>query len=161
MKFSKALEADLNASLLPTEDKDRKALPLFTFLTEYFVKAFIEVCRVAVLGNEQHNKGQPLHWARHKSVDQMNTAFRHMLDHKSGTTRDTDGAYHLAKAIWRLSAELELTIEADVLGITVKELVARLQAAAVKPEPIPEVTFSTVHHNPGCLCAACDDFGRR
>jgi pyrroloquinoline quinone (PQQ) biosynthesis protein C len=43
----------------------------------------------------------------------MNTAFRHMLDYGLGTTKDTDGCYHLAKAIWRLSAELQLLVEQD------------------------------------------------
>lgn len=115
------------STVLPTDDAQRKALPMWTFLLEYFPKAFLEVVKVAVAGNEQHNKGQPLHWARGKSKDQMNTAFRHMFDHGLGATRDTDGCYHLAKAIWRLSAELELQIEKDaalntksttLLGIT-------------------------------------------
>jgi hypothetical protein len=98
---------------LPTDDKDRKALPLWSFLTQYFPDAFVEVTRVAVVGNQQHNPGQPLHWAREKSTDQMNTAFRHMLDHGTGTVKDVDGCYHLAKAIWRLSAELQLQVEKD------------------------------------------------
>lgn len=117
---------------LPTDDKARKALPLFTFLTEYFLDAFIEVCRVAVLGNEQHNPGQPLHWAREKSTDQLNTAFRHMLDHKMGNVKDIDGAYHLAKAIWRLSAELQLRVEADR-----------------EPAEVSE-------HAKDCICAVCE-----
>jgi hypothetical protein len=36
-----------------------------------------------------------------------------MWDHKMGTHKDIDGQYHLAKAIWRLKAELQLLIEAD------------------------------------------------
>ena len=98
---------------LPTEDKDRKALPLWTFLIEYFPDTFLAVANVAIKGNEQHNPGQPLHWDREKSKDQMNTAFRHQFDHGRGVRRDTDGQYHLAKAIWRLSAELQLLIEAE------------------------------------------------
>lgn len=98
---------------LPTDDKARKALPIWSFLLEYFPDAQLAVVDVAVKGNDQHNPGQPLHWARGKSTDQMNTAFRHMWDHGRGTAKDTDGAYHLAKAIWRLSAELQLTIERE------------------------------------------------
>src|SRR5271155_1076193 len=98
---------------LPTEDKARKALPLWTFLTEYFLKAWIAVANVAIKGNEQHNPGEPLHWAREKSTDQMNTAFRHQLDYAMGVKKDTDGQWHLAKAIWRLSAQLQLDIEAE------------------------------------------------
>lgn len=98
---------------LPTNDAERKALPLWTFLMEYFPDTFVAVANVAIVGNQQHNPGQPLHWAREKSTDQMNTAFRHMFDYGRGTVKDTDGQYHLAKAIWRLSAELQLLIEEE------------------------------------------------
>lgn len=103
-------------SSLPTDDKARKTLPIFTYLTEYFPDALLAEVGVAVAGNDQHNPGQPLHWAREKSKDQLNTAFRHLWDHKSGVTKDTDGQYHLAKAIWRLKAELQLLIEKDREG---------------------------------------------
>lgn len=99
---------------LPTEDKNRKQdWPLWTFMFEYFPKAWLEVVRVAVEGNKQHNPGQKLHWAREKSTDQLNTAFRHLFDYGTGVKKDTDGVYHLAKAIWRLSAQLQLDVEAD------------------------------------------------
>ena len=97
--------------MLPTDDKARKALPYWTFLTEYFLDAWMAVANVAIAGNLQHNPGEKLHWAREKSTDQMNTAFRHMLDYAQGVKKDTDGQYHLAKAIWRLSAQLQLDIE--------------------------------------------------
>jgi hypothetical protein len=98
---------------LPVDDAARKALPIWTYQMEYFPDAFLAEVGVAVAGNNQHNPGQPLHWAREKSKDQLNTAFRHMWDHGRGVKKDTDGQYHLAKAIWRLKAELQLTIEAD------------------------------------------------
>lgn len=98
---------------LPTDDKARKQLPIFTGFIMYFPDAIAAVAEVSRVGNEQHNPGEPLHWAREKSTDQMNTAQRHMIDHGRGNIRDTDGTYHLAKAIWRLSAELQLTIERD------------------------------------------------
>lgn len=101
---------------LPTDDKDRKALPIWTGVMLYFPDALLEVARVSKIGNDQHNPGEPLHWAREKSTDQMNTAARHMLDHSLGNEHDTDGTYHLAKAIWRLSAELQLTIEKERSG---------------------------------------------
>lgn len=98
---------------LPTTDKERKAIPVWTYLTQYFPDATLAEVAVSVAGNEQHNPGQPLHWAREKSKDQLNTAARHMWDHSRGVTKDTDGQYHLAKAIWRLKAELQLTIEKE------------------------------------------------
>lgn len=100
--------------MLPTDDKSRKALPILTFLTEYFPDAVLEMVKVSVAGNIQHNPElapEDIKWARGKSMDQLNTAFRHMWDHKTGTVRDSDGQYHLAKTAWRVLAELQLTIE--------------------------------------------------
>jgi hypothetical protein len=71
------------------------------------------VAHVSKVGNDQHNPGQPLHWAREKSTDQMDAAVRHILDYADGVTKDDDDTYHLAKAIWRLSAELQLLIERE------------------------------------------------
>jgi len=97
---------------LPTDDRDRKALPVFRGNLMYFPLANLAVAEVSRVGNDQHNPGEPLHWAREKSVEQMDTAERHMMDHAMGQQKDTDGTWHLAKAIWRLKAELELAMEA-------------------------------------------------
>ena len=96
---------------LPDTDVARKSLPLWTGFVMYFPDVLAAVAEVSKKGNDQHNPGQPLHWAREKSTDQMNTAMRHMLDHARGNRFDTDGSRHLAKAIWRLCAELQLDIE--------------------------------------------------
>lgn len=101
---------------LPTDNASRKALPLYDGTWGYFPDALVEVARVSQIGNEQHNPGQPLHWAREKSTDQINTAFRHLFDHQQGVIMDTDTTYHLAKAAWRLLAELQLTIEEERNG---------------------------------------------
>lgn len=98
---------------LPVEYDARKNLPLWDFLMNYFPDAFLEVVKVAVEGNKFHNPGEPLHWSRGKSTDQLNTAFRHQFDYGMGTKIDTDGCHHLAKAIWRLSAQLQLDIEKE------------------------------------------------
>ena len=92
---------------------NRKAVPLVTGCLDYFPDALRSVAELSRAGNDQHNPGQPLHWARGKSTDQMNTALRHMMDHGLGNPKDTDGTWHLAKAIWRLCAELQLDIEQE------------------------------------------------
>jgi hypothetical protein len=102
---------------LPKDYNARKALPLFDFLTKYFPLAVVELTKVAVAGNEQHNPGEPLHWARGKSMDQLNTAMRHMFDHGMGNVYDETSptvgpTMHLAKAAWRLLAEVQLLCEA-------------------------------------------------
>ena len=64
------------------DDKERKGRwPVWDYLFKYFPLAFLEEVRVAVIGNEQHNPGQPLHWAREKSTDQLNAALRHQFDY--------------------------------------------------------------------------------
>ncbi len=102
--------------MLPTEDKARKAIPLFTFLTTYFPDAVLAMVGVSVAGNVQHNPDldpADIKWAREKSRDQLNTAMRHLWDHGTGVKRDADGQWHLAKAAWRLLAQLQLDIEAE------------------------------------------------
>lgn len=98
---------------LPLDYAARKMWQLWTYLTEYFPDAFLAEVEVAVKGNQQHNPGEPLHWAREKSKDHYNTAMRHMWDHKFSGPLDTDGCYHLAKARWRLGAALQECIEAE------------------------------------------------
>jgi len=99
--------------LFPDSAQGRKDHPVFTGVLMYFPDAIAAVSSVSKRGNDQHNPGQSLRWAREKSTDQMDTATRHLMDHGVGTTKDTDGTYHLAKAAWRILAELQLTIEKE------------------------------------------------
>lgn len=94
---------------LPTEAKARKAIPICTGVLDYFPDALAAVAEVSRLGNEQHNPGQPLHWARGKSTDQEDCLVRHLLERG---TIDTDGSRHSAKLAWRALAILQLEIEA-------------------------------------------------
>lgn len=99
---------------LPTDAAERRALPILTFLTTYFPDAIVELVKVSVAGNIQHNPEldpADIRWVRGKSMNQLDTAFRHLWDHKTGTPLDKDGRYHLGKAAWRLLAELQLTLE--------------------------------------------------
>lgn len=95
---------------LPTDAKERKRIPLYSGLLKYFPDALVAVAKVSFAGNEQHNPGQPLHWAREKSTDQEDTMMRHLLE--SGEI-DTDGQRHSAKMAWRALAILQLEIEAE------------------------------------------------
>lgn len=81
-----------------------------TGVLDYFPDAIAAVAEASRLGNDQHAPGEPLHWARGKSTDQLNTAVRHMIQ-RGG--RDTDGGRHLAKAAWRILAALQEEIEAE------------------------------------------------
>ena len=97
---------------LPTDANARKNVPLFRGLLKYFPDALCAVAELSRIGNEQHNPGQPMHWARGKSTDQEDCILRHMLDIG---TMDTDGVRHSTKVAWRALALLQLEIEAAEL----------------------------------------------
>jgi hypothetical protein len=77
---------------------------------DYFPAALAEVAKVSFHGNQQHNPGEPLHWARGKSTDQADTIVRHYLERGK---IDTDGMRHSAKLAWRALALLQLELEAE------------------------------------------------
>lgn len=97
-------------SLLPTDSQERKKIPIGTGVLDYFPAALAEVAKVSWQGNEQHNPGEPLHWARNKSADHYDTMMRHALERG---TRDVDGQRHSAKMVWRCLAILEMELEAE------------------------------------------------
>ena len=97
-------------SLLPSDAAERKAVPIASGVMDYFPAALAEVSKVSFKGNEQHNPGQPLHWARGKSADHADTMLRHFLER--GTV-DTDGTRHSAKMVWRALALLQMELEND------------------------------------------------
>lgn len=90
----------------PDASAIRKASPVFSGVLNYFPDALLAVARVSKAGNDKHNPGQPLHWSRDKSNDHMDCAARHML---TPYEIDPDSKeVHLANAVWRLLAELQL-----------------------------------------------------
>jgi hypothetical protein len=98
---------------LPTDRDARNAIPLWDGLFAYFPDVWAEIAKVSVLGNKQHNLGEKLFWNRAVSTDHLNKIMRHCFDHGTGTVLDTDGTFHMAKAIWRACAELQLAIESQ------------------------------------------------
>jgi hypothetical protein len=93
---------------LPTDAKERKGVPITTGVLDYFPDAIAAVAEVSRIGNDQHNPGQPLHWAKEKSTDHADCISRHLLDRG---TFDTDGVRHSAKVAWRALALLQTEIE--------------------------------------------------
>ena len=96
-------------TVLPQDAAERKATPVVSGVLDYFPAALAEVARVSKAGNDQHNPGQPLHWARGKSMDHADALARHLLER--GTV-DTDGIRHSAKMAWRALALLQEELEA-------------------------------------------------
>lgn len=98
--------------MLPVDSKERKALPICTGVLDYFPLALVEVAKCSKAGNDQHNPGQPLHWAKEKSTDHADCIIRHLMDR--GTV-DGDGVRHSAKVAWRALALLQTEMENDAL----------------------------------------------
>ena len=76
---------------LPSAAADRKNAPVMTGAIDYFPLAVAEVARISKAGNDQHNPGQPLHWARGKSMDHADCIVRHLIERG---TLDSDGQRH-------------------------------------------------------------------
>lgn len=102
----------LLAALSPKEGSPewRKQRPLYSGVLMYFPDALMEVAHCSWVGNQQHNPGQPLHWNRSKSTDELDALSRHLVD--CGTF-DNDRVRHSAKVAWRALANLQKEIEKD------------------------------------------------
>lgn len=107
-----------SGSNLPQGYKERKDIPICTGVLDYFPSALAEVARVSFVGNQQHNPGEPLHWAKEKSQDEEDAHVRHWMERYDV---DSDGVYHAAKAAWRNLAFLQKLLEAKKLGMTYQE----------------------------------------
>ncbi len=100
-----------NESLLPVDSGERKDLPVFTGVLQYFPLALLEVARVSKIGNDKHNPGEPLHWAREKSKDHGDCIVRHQIEFDK-IDADNGGEFHAAAVAWRALAQLQLLEEA-------------------------------------------------
>lgn len=100
--------AGTSGNYMPTDAAKRKAIPIYSGLLKYFPRAVAAVAEVSRIGNEQHNPGQPLHWDRSKSGDELDAAARHMVE---AGKFDKDGTRHSAKLAWRAMSNLEKELE--------------------------------------------------
>lgn len=94
-------------NLTPQERKDR---PVARGVLDYFPDALLEVARLSKIGNDQHNPGQEMHWAKEKSTDHADCILRHLIDRG---TIDTDDVRHSAKVAWRALALLQIELDKE------------------------------------------------
>lgn len=118
-------------AVLPDDPKERKALPVASGVLDYFPAALIEIAKVSKAGNDQHNPGQPLHWARGKSNDHADAMQRHFIERG---TFDTDGLRHSAKMAWRALAILQEELEAAGAPLARGAIVAQSGTPQDPPE---------------------------
>ena len=87
----------------------RKEYPITTGCLDYFRDALLLVSHASYKGNQKHNPGEPLHWARGKSVDEEDAMGRHLMGRY-----DTDteiGFEEAAQLAWRALAFLQKLAE--------------------------------------------------
>lgn len=94
----------------PVNAKERKERPIYSGVLAYFPDALLEVAHCSYVGNEQHNPGEPLRWAKEKSQDEPDALVRHLLERGKV---DSDGVRHSAKVAWRALANLQREIDAE------------------------------------------------
>jgi hypothetical protein len=103
--------------VIPTDSALRKRYPIVTGFLDYFPSAVAAVAFVSWAGNQKHNPGQPLHWARGKSTDQEDCIGRHLLERGGFEYIETaDAIYeipHEASLGWRAMANLQLVAEVN------------------------------------------------
>ena len=87
-----------------------KSFPMFEGLLKYFPNALREISHLSLVANEQHNPGEPLHWAREKSFDHKDALLRHLTEIAKGNEIDDDDILHATKVAWRALANLEETL---------------------------------------------------
>lgn len=90
------------------DDDNRENYPLFDGLLAYFPAALLEVSRWSKVGNDKHNPGEPLHWAREKSTDHENKILRHLLDARQV---DKNGFPEAVALAWRALALCQTILE--------------------------------------------------
>jgi len=94
---------------MPVDSKDRKNVPLVTGVLDYFPAALAAVARLSKFGNDKHNPGEPLHWARDKSAGHADCIARHLVDR--GVIDPETGMSHTVEVVWRALALLQLEEE--------------------------------------------------
>lgn len=98
--------------------QERKSEPILSGCMAYFPDALAAVARVSVAGNNKHNPGEPLHWARGKSMDQLDAVARHILTPE--VVDPETGEVELAQAAWRCLAQLQLSEEKRLAGLGIR-----------------------------------------
>lgn len=117
-------------SPFPEDSAARKTFPVFSGVLRYFPAAIAAVSHHSYLGNEKHNPGEAIHWARGKSDDHLDAAARHL----------TEG--DLKGAAWRILAALQLEEEAKGAPMAPGARVVKPFPCAAEPSALDRYLIS-------------------
>lgn len=103
---------------MSTDSATRKRMPVASGVAGYFPDALLVIAFISQVGNDKHNPGEPLHWAKDKSSDEKDAELRHMLDALRGDPPDPGleelGALgHLGSKAWRALGDLQRACDAE------------------------------------------------
>lgn len=116
------------------DSQQRKNTPIFSGVMRYFPDALAAVARVSKAGNDKHNPGEPLHWARDKSTDHGDCIARHQIEF-DGVDEET-GEFHAAQVAWRALAQLQLLEESRAKGI--ESIIIPITPVSVNTDGTPD-----------------------
>lgn len=83
---------------------ERAEYPVATGAIDYFPNALAYVARISKKANDQHNPGEPMHWAKDKSIGRGDQIARHLAQRYD---MDSDQLLHAGKMAWRALEFLE------------------------------------------------------
>jgi Domain of unknown function (DUF5664) len=119
-KTGKCMVCGDHAELRELTSAERKACPVTTGVLQYFPDAIMAVARVSKKGNDKHNPGEPLHWARGKSTDHADSEGRHLLT--PGAIDPDSGELEAVHKAWRALADLQLAEEKRLISAGIRPL---------------------------------------
>nr|BAR33753.1 hypothetical protein [uncultured Mediterranean phage uvMED] len=90
--------------ILPTDDEERKQIPLYTGLIKYFPDALIKVAQNSYKGSMQHHPDTGIWWDKTKSKDELDALMRHLFEED------------WAAVAWRALAQLQRECDNDKQG---------------------------------------------
>ena len=122
--FHAAMDVRIDALMSPQKQslldgmasEERKQYPIISGCLDYFRDALLKVSHVSWLGNQKHNPGQPLHWARGKSTDEIDALGRHLAGRENIDVIDPAHSELTveegAEMVWRALAWYQKFLEA-------------------------------------------------
>jgi phage tail protein X len=135
--------------MIPTDDKLRKQIRAFQGFVKYFPDATAAVALLSKIANEQHNPGEPMHWAKEKSTEELDSLMNHLIDIacKGELSRDSDGILDAVKIAWRGMANLQRLLDKHGLEIAFPEAAKYQQVEGCMADPSPgdEKFWAAIH----------------
>lgn len=106
------METPNSPQRLPDDNVSRKSIPAARGLLDYFPDALMTIAAWSLRGNQKHNPGEDIHWARSKSRDHADCILRHLVD-RGLPDPSEDNISHSVPLAWRALALLQEELEAQ------------------------------------------------